>query len=103
MLKHTQDNLLEALNRIDELASHGYHDDDTITAKQLEKDYNLLADTLDSKYLLKTDNPLDIPVSTADLQYVLDILLDIAENHYPHYSGDNNIAEVLKFYKKHLG
>lgn len=54
-------------------------------------------------YTLTTSNPLDIPVSSAELQSVLDYLLDLAEKHYPGYSSDSEIAFINDFYKKHLG
>lgn len=54
-------------------------------------------------YTLDTTNPLDIPVSSANLQSALDFLLDIAETWYPGYSASDEIAIINDFYKKHLG
>lgn len=43
-----------------------------------------------------------ITVEREDLKEVLDILLDIAEDCYAGYSGSDNIAKVLDFYKANI-
>ncbi len=55
---------------------------------------------MDAPYYPKQENKLRIDAD--ELQSVLDILLDIAEEHYPKYSSSNDIATVLDFYKKYI-
>lgn len=41
-----------------------------------------------------------IKVNKEELKQVLDILLDIAEEHYPQYYSSDNIAICNDFYKE---
>ena len=43
-----------------------------------------------------------VSVEREDLKEVLDILLDVAEDCYEGYSGSDNIAKVLDFYKENI-
>ncbi len=58
----TKQSLLEALNRIDELASEAVRDNNNGEAEELEKDYNTVFDFLNNKMAI------EVPLSQSDIE-----------------------------------